>query len=1471
LTLSNNEVFGNSSHGIRLEGTGTHTISGSRIFANFGDGIETHSSVNVTVSGSEIFGNVGYGLRSYSGGSSTATGNWWGAADGPSGEGAGAGDEVSTNVTYDPYLTDGTEFSYFDAGGSNHYGYGITQPAVSGTPSTEWGEDPVWSFLYNIGEKQITAEYIGLSTTSSYRLLVTYLNKDTDGGIQSLTELNNNGVIHPAWVLPTANPVQIAFPVGRAAIVDGSLRLSFNGLSGLRTVVSGIFLMKKVSPDNIPPVVHLNTPSNGQKLQGEGLSISGTVSDGQSGVLAVEIGIQKTGEILEWHPATSVTSTGDWSYLWSDPADGEYTLKAKATDRSGNSASAPEEPVVLVDGLAPAPATGLFAQGLSGVSGTIRLSWVLSGDDGTGADDVVRYEIYRSQERFTDYGLVGQVGPGVAQFDDSTVTGGEDYFYYARTVDQAGNSSDSSIAGPAQSTGAADDTPPEDVTDLTAAVTQVSGASPSVLLTWTGSANTEGDLVDQRLYISRDGFSFGNNNPTYDNGLSYSVGRDARSYQEGSLTVGETYTFKITTIDEVPNESSGTHVTVTPTGAETEVVTLSGTLSENTSLAAGTYVISASLTVPAEMSLTLQPGTIVKFASGGYLIVQGTLNALGTGGDPIVFTAYTDDSYGGDTNGDDASAGTPGYWDRIQFSNTSSSRLEHVVVRYGGYSNNGSIYMYYSDVGVLFSEISQGLSYGIYTHYSSPLLEQNTIANNGGSGIYHYQSSSPVDRNNTITGNEYGIYVQYATPTIDGNTITNNANHGIYYYDARNAPIITNNTITDNLIPILVPASSIPDETNVLTPNIRKYIGIRGNDIRNDKRLRVWGQGTPDEINTYVVYSGSITVPIYTFLTIDPGVVVKFFPGLGLIVNGALVATGSLDEKIVFTSDKDDAYGGDTNNDGSNSIPINGDWSGITFYDSFFEDSSHLNHVKVRYGGGNGSGGIYLYQADILVENSEISNSSSNGIRIIGASPTVTGSSIWGNSGDGINVGSSSNAEITFNSISTNFSDGIEIASGANATATNNQIFMNREYGLRNQSSNLIDATQTWWGDADGSGPYHATSNPTGTGNQVGDNVTYDPYQTTVATEFSYRNFSADAGSTYGDMSPPDLIQGTLSDAWDPANRRPDRTMVYDDLVVIVDYTGLESTKPYKLRLSYFNGDPGGSIQSLTDGNDNPIHGSLVMPTSAPVQYEFSIPSSYYADGNLRLKFVHDNPATSIRAAVPEVWLMEDIPELSPPRFEAVEYNDVDGSGSLTEGDEFYFHFSEEMDTSLLVDGTTDANDRLVPEGGGIYGTVNQSRWTADNKTVVVTLTTGFTVIGTEAVTPNGLTDLSGNAAIGSQNLTATDTIAPKFTGLEWLDTDTSGSISLGDQYVFHFNEAMDVSLIQDGTQDANVHLRPAGGLRYGDVNTVSYHHRRVYSAWGRTGHTEQFCDRRGREPGDRQPVSPWPGQHSSRIRRSSF
>jgi len=47
-------------------------------------------------------------------------------------------------------------------------------------------------------------------------------------------------------------------------------------------------------------------------------------------------------------------------------------------------------------------------------------------------------------------------------------------------------------------------------------------------------------------------------------------------------------------------------------------------------------------------------------------------------------------------------------------------------------------------------------------------------------------------------------------------------------------------------------------------------------------------------------------------------------------------------------------------------------------------------------------------------------------------------------------------------------------------------------YGVWNDGSETVDATNNWWGDA--SGPYHETLNPDGMGDEVSDNVDFEPW-----------------------------------------------------------------------------------------------------------------------------------------------------------------------------------------------------------------------------------------------------------------------------------------------------------------------------------------------------------------------------------------
>ena len=98
-----------------------------------------------------------------------------------------------------------------------------------------------------------------------------------------------------------------------------------------------------------------------------------------------------------------------------------------------------------------------------------------------------------------------------------------------------------------------------------------------------------------------------------------------------------------------------------------------------------TYIVSNSVTVARGATLTLQPGTVIKFTSGCSLVVNGTLNAQGIRAAPIVFTSINDDTYGGKTEG---STSNPACNDWKYVMVSGNAVFEHTLFLYGGGASN---------------------------------------------------------------------------------------------------------------------------------------------------------------------------------------------------------------------------------------------------------------------------------------------------------------------------------------------------------------------------------------------------------------------------------------------------------------------------------------------------------------------------------------------------------------------------------------------------------------------------------------------------------------------------------------------------------------------------------------------------------------------------------------------------------------
>ena len=213
---------------------------------------------------------------------------------------------------------------------------------------------------------------------------------------------------------------------------------------------------------------------------------------------------------------------------------------------------------------------------------------------------------------------------------------------------------------------------------------------------------------------------------------------------------------------------------------------VSGTISTDTTwvVTDSPFVVQGVLTIASGVTLTIDPGVVVKFDSpASHIIVHGNLNSNGTLSQPVTFTSINDDSVGGDTNNDGLSTGQPGQWRAIFFL-SGTSILNHTNVFFRGTSHGPTI--------LLFANLAvAGGNLTINSGRSAKSFENNIAISSGSLNIYgteiDHAGRDGVLQTNGVTSivnssihdNFRGVAVTGGTAFITQSSIQNNASLGV--------------------------------------------------------------------------------------------------------------------------------------------------------------------------------------------------------------------------------------------------------------------------------------------------------------------------------------------------------------------------------------------------------------------------------------------------------------------------------------------------------------------------------------------------------------------------------------------------------------------------------------------------------------------------------------------------------------------
>lgn len=500
------------------------------------------------------------------------------------------------------------------------------------------------------------------------------------------------------------------------------------------------------------------------------------------------------------------------------------------------------------------------------------------------------------------------------------------------------------------------------------------------------------------------------------------------------------------------------------------------------------YLLDGQIAIDSTGRLEVEAGVAIACRNGS-LDCQGRLVAKGTQLEPIILTSCYDDSILGG-----AFAGQPpqpGDWGGIilRVPESGPGGAKAGAVRKGGQSLlSGADTLMHCLI-----RYGQGIE---CRDIDSSLISHCRISHNAGSGIYFGYQGAMVDviQNEICDNGDYGIFyrakgyddiVQFRENIIAGHQ------YGIYLDDLDVLPLIEDNTFFDCGYALHIGA----DQYARLSHN-NYTLNIKGIFIRGE----VWHDCFWENPGIPLVCQG-LYINNGVRWSLGPGTIIKVNQSDEINIYGRLVALGTEQSPIVFTSVRDDSLGGDS--DGNYGSPQPGDWWGLNLLGA---GNDSLKHCRIKYGGRYHNYPYYrrpaLYWRSPFgyLDSCLIERSLTDGLRCEGTGLKINGTTFRDCSENGLRIQDVS--PIISRSRFAGNACGI-LCSNASPSIHDNIISGNSQWGLFNQSSDrIVDAAHNWWGHA--SGPYDPSpeppdSNPGGQGDRVSDYIAYRPWSDSAA------------------------------------------------------------------------------------------------------------------------------------------------------------------------------------------------------------------------------------------------------------------------------------------------------------------------------------------------------------------------------------